>query len=60
MEFKEKKKRRVNVEETDYPTRLQLYKTPPVQTIELREFEELALQRLKCKCNIQHQWIRLT
>ena len=43
MEFK----RRV---QTEYPTRLQLYKTPPVQTIGLQEFEELALQRLKCEC----------
>ena len=30
-----------------YPTRLQLYKTPPVDIISLQEFEELALQRLK-------------
>ena len=44
MEFK----RRV---QTEYPTRLQLYKTPPVQTIGLQEFEELALQRLKCENN---------
>lgn len=38
------------VVQTEYPTRLQLYKTPPVQTIGLQEFEELALQRLKCEC----------
>ena len=44
MEFKPKKRRLV---QTEYPTRLQLYKTPPVQTIGLQEFEELALQRLK-------------
>jgi len=42
MEFGQKKNRPL-----EYPTRLQLYKTPPVQTIALQEFEELALQRLK-------------
>ena len=51
MEFdRPSKKRRYRVEgSSEYPTRLQLYKNPPVQTIELQEFEELALQRLKCK-----------
>lgn len=45
MEFKRHaKRRRVDPQ---YPTRLQLYKTPPVQSIGLQEFQELALQRLK-------------
>ena len=38
------------VRSAEYPTRLQLYKTPPVDTISLQEFEELALQRLKREC----------
>ena len=51
MEFPSKsKKRRVGVVSVGYPTRLQLYKTPPVDTISLQEFEELALQRLKREC----------
>ena len=47
MEFSQKRRR---VESAEYPTRLQLYKTPPVDTISLQEFEELALQRLKREC----------
>ena len=46
MEFR--KKRRV-AGTSEYPTRLQLYKTPPVQTIPLKEFEELAKKRLECE-----------
>ena len=30
-----------------YPTRLQLYRTPPNETVSLKEFEELAELRLK-------------
>ncbi len=45
MEFFPKKKVRARLGE--YPTRLQLYKTPPNETISLKEFEELAEQRLK-------------
>ncbi len=30
-------------------TKLQIYKTPPVHTISLGEFEELAFSRLKCE-----------
>ena len=56
MEFpsnkpKTKSKGRV-VRSGEYPTRLQLYKTPPVDTIGLQEFEELALQRLKRECSV--------
>ena len=50
MEFR--KKRRVGIQSAEYPTKLQLYKTPPVDTISLQEFEELALQRLKRECSI--------
>ena len=51
MEFGSRNKRRRGVEEDkEYPTRLQLYKIPPVQTISLQEFEELAIKRLKRKC----------
>lgn len=46
MEFS-KSKKNVRAHLGDYPTRLQLYKTPPNETISLKEFEELAEQRLK-------------
>lgn len=46
MEFH--RKRRRNDVKTEYVTSLQLYKVPPVETITLQEFEELAEQRLKC------------
>jgi len=48
MEFPQKRTLKSQV----YPTRLQLYKTPPVDTIGLQEFEELALQRLKRECSV--------
>ena len=48
MEFGSNKrpKKRKQVD-PKYPTRLQMYKVPPVQSIRLQEFQELALQRLK-------------
>ena len=49
FQFLKRSKRRF-VGSAEYPTRLQLYKTPPVDTISLQEFEELALQRLKREC----------
>ena len=53
MEFQLKRsKRRFVVGSGEYPTRLQLYKTPPVDTISLQEFEELALRRLKRECSV--------
>lgn len=36
-------------EESEYSSRLRFYKIPPMQTIGLEEFEELALSRLKCE-----------
>ena len=48
MEFARSK--RSVVKSNEYPTKLQLYKTPPVDTISLQEFEELVLQRLKREC----------
>ena len=44
MEFASRRRRNVK---TEYVTNLQLYKVPPVETISLQEFEELAEQRLK-------------
>ena len=32
-----------------YQSRLQLYRIPPVETLGVDEFEELALSRLKCE-----------
>lgn len=49
-----KRKRGVGRVKAEYPTNLQLYKVPPVETISLQEFEELAEQRHKRK------WQRLT
>ena len=49
MEFGSRSKRRF-VGSEEFPTRLHLYKTPPVGTISLQEFEELAVQRLKREC----------
>ena len=46
MEFHGRRRRNVK---TEYVTNLQLYKIPPVETISLQEFEELAEQRLKRK-----------
>ena len=46
MEFGHRRRRNVK---TEYVTNLQLYKVPPVETISLQEFEELAEQRLKRK-----------
>ena len=43
MEFDKKSKLQLG----GYPTRLQLYKTPPNETVSLKEFEELAELRLK-------------
>lgn len=39
--------RRRRLASVEYPTRLQLYKMPPVQNISLKEFQELANTRLK-------------
>ena len=47
MEFEGSRKRRKV--KTEYVTNLQLYKVPPVETISLQEFEELAEKRVKCK-----------
>ena len=48
MEFRPKKRRLLGARiKSEYATRLQLYKIPPVETIGLQEFEELAKQRLK-------------
>ena len=44
-----KRKRGVGRVKAEYPTNLQLYKVPPVETISLQEFEELAEQRHKRK-----------
>lgn len=52
MEFGRDKKRRRNNVKTEYVTSLQLYKMPPVETISLQEFEELAEQRLKRKTTL--------
>ena len=56
MEFasrtKRIRKRGVGRVEAEYPTNLQLYKVPPVETISLQEFEELAEQRHKRKRQI--------
>ena len=30
--------------------RLQMYKIPPTNKISLEEFEDFAIERLKCKC----------
>lgn len=51
MEFVPRRRRNVK---TEYVTNLQLYKVPPVETISLQEFEELAEQRLKRKKNSSH------
>ncbi len=56
MEFS-KSKKNVRAHLGDYPTRLQLYKTPPNETISLKEFEELAEQRLKSN-NYYHNYTR--
>ena len=48
MEFNNPKRRKRGLGKEEYSSRLQIYKIPPVQTISLDEFEELALQRLKC------------
>lgn len=42
-----RRKRGIGSVKTEYPTNLQLYKVPPVETISLQEFEELAEQRHK-------------
>ena len=34
-----------------YPHPLQLYNTPPSDNISLQEFEEVATERLQCKCS---------
>lgn len=56
MEFGSRTKRKRGVgrvkDEYVYPTNLQLYKVPPVETISLQEFEELAEQRHKRKRQI--------
>ena len=54
MEFgaKRTRKRGGGRVKTEYPTNLQLYKVPPVETISLQEFEELAEQRHKRKWQI--------
>ena len=54
MEFASRRirKRGIGRVEAEYPTNLQLYKVPPVETISLQEFEELAEQRHKRKWQI--------
>jgi DNA primase large subunit len=52
MEFRVKRKRGAGRLKSEYPTNLQLYKVPPVETISLQEFEELAEQRHKRKWQI--------
>ena len=55
MEFGSKK---LKVDTRGYDTRLQLYKNPPTETISLKEFDELAEQRLKSKKIVHCQFIR--
>ena len=42
-------RKEISASNREYQSRLQIFRMPPVDTINIEEFEELALQRLKCE-----------
>ena len=51
MQFNRRTQKKIQLREGrdwgQYPDRLQMYKIPPIDSISLEEFEELAIERLK-------------